>query len=153
MHTISLDSAMQLTGLSKRTLWRRVSFAPYPTRRESHAGSRTLIAIETIEADLPAPLEPGDDAIIAQADQGDAEAQNDVAMMLMEAERYDLAIHWLRLASEQEYPDAMHWLGRCYISGRGLDRDEAIGLDWIRRAAHKGHIISQRQVERLGHER
>ena len=150
MHTISLDTAMQLTGLSKRSLWRRVSSASYPTQRESHAGSRTLIAIEAIEADLPAPLEPGDEAIIARADQGDAEAQNDVAMILMEANRYDLALHWLRLAAEQEYPDAMHWLGRCYIEGNGLERDEISGLKWIRRAADNGHIISQQQLKSLG---
>jgi hypothetical protein len=150
MHTISLDTAMQLTGLSRRTLWRRVSSAPYPTHRESHAGSRTLIAIETIEADLPAPLEPGDDAIIARADQGDPEAQNDVAMILMEANRYDLALHWLHLAADQEYPDAMHWLGRCHIEGNGVEKDEAQGLAWLRKAAERGHVISQRQVEAVG---
>ena len=150
MHTISLDTAMQITGLSKRTLWRRVSSAPYPTQRESHAGSRTLIAIEAIEADLPTQLEPGDDVIIARADQGDAEAQNDVAMILMEAERYDLALHWLGLAADQEYPDALHWLGRCYIEGKGVERDEISGLRWIHRAADKGHIISQRQLQSLG---
>lgn len=150
MHTVSIDTAMQLTGLSRRTLWRRVSSAPYPTQRESHAGSRTLIAIEAIQADLPAPLQPGDDAIMARADQGDPEAQNDVAMILMEANRHDLALHWLRLAAAQDYADAMHWLGRCYISGNGVEKDEAQGLAWLRKAAERGHVISQRQVEAVG---
>lgn len=70
-------------------------------------------------------------------------------MILMGVERYDLAIHWLRLAAAQSYPDAMHWLGRCYISGKGMDLDEKEGLAWIRRAAEHGHIISQKQIEAL----
>lgn len=36
----------------------------------------------------------------------------------------------------------MHLLGRCYIDGNGLQRDENIGIMWIAKAATLGHLIS-----------
>ncbi|SEQ34631.1 Sel1 repeat-containing protein [Ectothiorhodospira magna] len=66
--------------------------------------------------------------------------------MLLEARRPDLALHWLQAAADQHYPDAMHWLGRCHISGEGVPKDEMLGLSWLQRAAALGHVISQRQM-------
>ncbi|SFM52089.1 Sel1 repeat-containing protein [Ectothiorhodospira mobilis] len=150
MRTIRLNTAMLLTGLSKRSLWRRVSTSPYPTRRESHGGSRTLLAIDTILSDLPVDLDAEDLSVVERADRGDAEAQNDVALILMQAQRPDLAVGWLRLAAQEAYPEAMYWLGRCHVAGQGVDRDEEAGLEWIRRAAARGHVIAQRQMAALG---
>jgi hypothetical protein len=107
------------------------------------------VPLACIREDIPTALESGDEEIFVRADRGDPEAQNDVAMIFMEEERYDLALPWLQKAADQVYSDAMHWLGRCYVSGHGVEKDEALGLNWIRRAADNGHVISQRQMESL----
>ncbi|MCG5513135.1 tetratricopeptide repeat protein [Ectothiorhodospira shaposhnikovii] len=145
---ISLDTAERLTGLSRRSLRRRLA-TEMPRQERSDAVDRGCIPLAAVRADIPAALQPEDDEVIIRADQGEAEAQNDVALILMDADRYDLAIHWLRLAARQEYPDAMHWLGRCYVSGQGVDKDEQEGMAWIRRAAEHGHVISQAQVRAM----
>lgn len=152
MPTISLETAERLTGLSRRTLWRRVARGVFKGfgRQESVHGHGPRISLAVVLEDIPATLEPGDEDIFLRADQGDPEAQNDVGLIFMEEERYDLALPWLQLAAEQEYPDAMHWVGRCYIAGHGVDKDDNLGLSWIKRAAKKGHLISQRQIESLG---
>ncbi|WP_412852273.1 tetratricopeptide repeat protein [Ectothiorhodospira shaposhnikovii] len=152
MPSITLESAIQLTGLSRRTLWRRI--ATGTVRRLGRTGGRgpghARIELELIRGDIPLPdLEDEDLQVIQQADAGDPAARHDVALMLMEAGCQELAIHWLTAAANQQYPDAMHWLGRCHITGEGVPRDEALGLSWIRRAAERGHFISRYQIEAL----
>jgi len=37
----------------------------------------------------------------------------------------------------------MQWLGHCYINGRGVPKDEHLGIMWIAKAAAQGHVIAQ----------
>ncbi|MCG5501894.1 tetratricopeptide repeat protein, partial [Ectothiorhodospira lacustris] len=137
MHEVTLDTAEQLTGLSRRSLRRRLGIGMMRQARLANLG-RGYVPLACIREDIPTTLTPDDEEVIVRADRGDAEAQNDVALLFMEVERYDLALPWLRKAAAQEYPDAMHWLGRCYVSGHGVEKDEAQGLEWLRRAGGGG---------------
>lgn len=40
----------------------------------------------------------------------------------------------------------MCWLGRCYLTGQGIDRNHDLGLMWLTHAAVKGHPIARAWV-------
>jgi len=49
---------------------------------------------------------------------------------------------WKR-AAEKGIPEGQILLGRCYLEGIGVHKDEAVGASWIRKAAEKGHVEAQ----------
>lgn len=49
---------------------------------------------------------------------------------------------WLHCADKLKYPPAMHNLARCFIDGRGVERNEHAAVSWYRRAADEGYIPS-----------
>ncbi len=84
--------------------------------------------------------------LIADADQGMAEAQNDLAIILLQEEQSPGAFTLFKAAAEQDYPDAMHWLYQCYQNGIGIERDENLAMMWLNKAADHGHKIAKLQV-------
>ena len=91
-------------------------------------------------------VEPELAELIADADQGKAEAQNDLAITLLQEERSSAAFTLFNAAAEQDYPDAMHWLYQCYQNGIGIARDEKQAMMWLNKAADYGHKIAKLQV-------
>jgi TPR repeat protein len=67
-----------------------------------------------------ASLEPKDLPVLESADAGDAEAQNDLALIFLSNGKHKDAIYWLELAAKQDYAIAMHGRGRCHIDGNWL---------------------------------
>ncbi|MCV2216544.1 hypothetical protein [Thauera sp. Sel9] len=53
---------------------------------------------------------------------------------------------WFEAAARQDYPEGMHWLGRCLIAGQGVAVDEKRGIDCIARAANRGHPTARRMM-------
>jgi TPR repeat protein len=43
----------------------------------------------------------------------------------------------------------MQWLGHCYINGKGVQKDENLGVMWLAKAAALGHVIAQGQMNGL----
>lgn len=84
--------------------------------------------------------------LIANADQGSAEAQNDLGITLLKEERPSGAFALFQDAAAQDYPDAMHWLYHCYSKGIGTERNESLAMMWLNKAAAHGHKISKLQV-------
>jgi TPR repeat protein len=107
------------------------------------------VALEALADDIGVELTDEALGLIQLADKGQAEAQTDIAILFMESGLSGKAVYWLRAAAEQGYGDAMHLLGKCYLSGQGVDRDEREGLSWIRRAATGGHLIACAQMQAL----
>ena len=87
---------------------------------------------------------------ILPADAGEAVAQCELGLILIEHQRPERAVCWLELAAAQGHADAMQWLGKLHARGEGVERDEAQAIEWIKHAAAHGHLIAQRQVEELG---
>jgi hypothetical protein len=46
-------------------------------------------------------------------------------------------------------PNAMRYLGVCYVNGLGVPADRAEGLKWYRRAAAAGSAAAQRDLQAL----
>jgi len=142
---ISVEAAAALTDLSRRTLWRRIGGGALP-RGKDDARGRAMIELEAVLPFVTLPLEQSDLALIEKADAGAAEAQNDVAMILMGAGRHRGAVYWLDRATQQDYPDAMHLLASCYFVGTGVGKDEHLGIMWLAKAAASGHLIAREQM-------
>lgn len=150
MDFINLSTAISLTGLSKRTLWRRI--ADGALRTEVSAVSAPSVSPQTRvcldDALKLSPLELGADdwALILAADGGEAEAQCDLGLLLLGQGRAEDALGWFEAAARQDYPEGMHWLGRCLIAGQGVAVDEKRGIDCIARAANRGHPTARRMM-------
>ena len=95
------------------------------------------------------PMASDDLAFVLRADAGDAEAQNDIGQLFSTVGKYEAALYWLQQAAQQGNPDAMQWLGRCYLSGEGVPKDDNLGIMWIAKAAACGHVIAKTQMDAL----
>ena len=145
---ISIDTASAITEISRRTWWRRISTGEV-TRVTDDARGRAMLLWSEVEPNICVPIEPEDKQFILLADAGDVEAQDDIGQLFLMSEKYQAAIYWFQQAAQQNNPDAMQWLGHCYINGKGVPKDENLGMMWIANAAALGHVIAQGQMKGL----
>lgn len=148
MKFISLDAALSLIDRSERTLWRMA--AEGTAHKEIRNGS-AMFLLDSIKPHFCIPFTDEDFERLNAALDGDAAAQTDVALTFLNQNKPNQAIYWLDLAVQQNFPDAMNFLGRCYIEGNGVGKDEQTGIVWITKAAALGHVISKAQVKRLSY--
>ena len=92
MQFISLPAAITLTELSERTFWRK--FADGSLARETVNG-KAMISFDLIKPHLCLALSPEDLSVLASAVAGDAEAQNEMALIFLTNEKPKNAIYWL----------------------------------------------------------
>ena len=148
MDFISVDATIAITALSRRTWWRRISQGIVSRVSDDERGRAMLILAEVVPHSC-IPLEPDDLALIVRADTGHADAQSDIGQLFSIAGKHESALYWLLQAVRQDHPDAMQWLGSCYLRGAGVPRDENLGLMWIAKAASHNHVIAQAQINAL----
>lgn len=132
---ISLDSAVLLATVSRRTLWRRVQDGQIGRCGTDERG-RALLALEDLrpllcirldedtdagrlvgEGEAERLAEVSDAARLVEADRGNAEAQNELGILCLEQAQAGVALHWFNLAAAQNHADAMHHLSRLYLHG------------------------------------
>jgi len=146
--TISIDTASAITDLSRRTWWRRIS-AEKVTRVKNDDRGRTVLLWEEVAPHMPVAMTPENKALVLLADAGDADAQNDLGQLFLVSGKPHAAFYWFALAAQQNNADAMQWLGHCYVNGKGVAKDENMGVMWIAKAAALGHVIAQGQMQGL----
>ena len=146
---ISVESAIVMTEQSRRTWWRRIA-AGEVTRVADDARGRAMLSWPNVVPKLCVPMNSVDLSFALRADAGEADAQNDIGQLFLNAGKHAAALYWLRMAAQQDNADAMQCLGRCYLNGQGLPKDENLGLMWIAKAAAYGHVIAQAQMKSLG---
>ena len=145
---INIEAAALVTQLSKRTLWRRLSEGQI-TRQVNDSEGRTMLTFEDLVPMLCIPMAPEEQSLVVEAAVGEADAQNDLALLFLDAGKPDLGLPWLTLAADQGHPDAMHNLSKLYIQGNGTPRNDSLGLMWLAKAASLGHIIAGEQITAL----
>jgi uncharacterized protein len=145
----SLAAAVHLTGQSERTIRRRIAGGLLTKIPDVAGDNRTMINFIDIAEQLIVPFSDEELQIVKNADLGDADAQNDTGLVFLAKSRLESAVAWFELAAKQGHPDAMHWLGKCYLEGNGVARNDDLGLMWIAKAAAAGHAIAQAQTEAL----
>lgn len=148
MNSISLDALIAITEKSRRTWWRRIAEGVVH-RVNDDARGRAMLSWGEVLPHICIPMTPEDLAFVLRADAGDAEAQNDIGQLFSIAGKYEAALYWLQQAAQQGNPDAMQWLGRCYLSGEGVPKDENLGIMWIAKAASNGHVIAKFQMNAM----
>ena len=149
---VSIDTAALMMDLSKRTLWRRLSAGTLQRHSMDERG-RVMLALADIAelfcvqlSDKPAEGGGNDRALLIEADKGDSAAQNDVALLLLEQNRPDIALQWFLLAAQQQHADAMHYLSELYQQGLGVERCENTAMLWRAKAASQKHLIADAQM-------
>jgi TPR repeat protein len=89
----------------------------------------------------------GLNALEAQADQGDAEAQFGLGVQYGSAIGVGLdfaqAARWYRRAAEQDHALAQYNLGLMFARGQGMLPDDAAAAEWMRKAADGGDAGGQ----------
>ena len=148
MEAISVDAAIVITGRSRRTWWRRIAEGVV-CRADDDARGRAMLSWNEVLPHICIPMTSEDLAFVLRADAGDAEAQNDIGQLFSIAGKYDAALYWLQQAAQQGHPDAMQWLGRCYLSGEGVPKDNHLGIMWMAKAASHGHVIAKSQMNAM----
>lgn len=148
MKFVPLETAMLLTDRSERTLWRMMSDG---LMLKKVLNGRVVLSLDSLKPHFCTPFSDEDYKLLDSAIDGDAASQTDVALIFMSKGKSRLAIYWLSLAVQQNFPDAMSILGRCYIEGDGVDKDEKTGIVWLTKAAALGHAISKAQAKELGY--
>lgn len=149
MQHVSLQAAATLTEWSERTLRRRIAEGRLKCAGDNKAHYKTMICFEAIKQDVCIDLDADDIELIQNADAGNAKAQNDLALLFLENNKPKSAVYWLELAAKQHYTDAMHMLGRCYLEGKGLAKDNNLAIMWIAKAASLGHPIAFAQIRSI----
>ena len=145
---LSVKTYTNLTGLSERTIRRYISMSTIDFISDS-TKHKTLIALSEVKKNSPIPLTNEDITLITQADEGDACAQNDLALLFLEHSKSSIAIYWLSLSAKQDFSDAMQLLGQCYATGNGVTKDSNQAIMWISKAAALGHILASKQMEAI----
>jgi TPR repeat protein len=148
MKIISLDAAAVISNWSRRTWWRRITEGTVQRAADDVRG-RAMLPWSAVEARLAIPFTGEDLEVLAKADLGDAEAQNDIGQLFAIAGRHESALYWIKQAAQQEDPDAMQWLGRAYAAGEGVSKDDNLAIMWLAKAAAHGHVIAQAQIRNL----
>ncbi len=149
MQHVSLQAAATLTEWSERTIRRRLADGRLKCAADNGAHYKTMICFDSIKRDVCITLDPEDIELITNADSGNAKAQNDLALLFLEHNKPKSAVYWLELAAKQQDTDAMHMLGRCYLEGKGLAKDENLAIMWIAKAASLGHPIALAQIRSI----
>lgn len=148
MTGISVESAIALTDLSRRTWWRRISDGQV-SRVADDARGRAMLAWSDVQPHICVPMGADELALVLRADAGDAEAQNDLGQLFLNAGKHKAAHYWFGQAAQQDNADAMQWLGFCYVTGSGVAKDDHLGIMWLAKAAAHGHVIAQAQIDGL----
>src|SRR5208337_1838542 len=112
-----------------------------------------LLLLLWVGAATPLPGQPTDaerkqfEAVKAKADQGDSEAQLELASRYASgngvAKDLVKSAKWLRKAADQGLARAQCRLGLIYANGDGVKPDKVEGARWLQRAAEQGLAEAQ----------
>lgn len=77
-----------------------------------------------------------------RAHAGDSDARFALGELFRDVGAYAPAMDWFRLAADQGHHGAAYEVGLSYLKGRGVARNEAGGVVWIRRAIVGAHAAA-----------
>jgi TPR repeat protein len=118
------------------------------------AGTLLLAACNWAHATDATTAIPPSTTLQQQAAAGDAEAQAKLGLELIKSTNpadQSAAVEWFRKSAAQGNTDGEWNLGDAYVSGKGIGRDTATGLEWMRKSLSNGvanHIFEYAMLQR-----
>jgi len=91
-----------------------------------------------------------ENALLAKAEQGDANAQYELACHCRSKGNSDDAIRWYKQSAEIGYAQAQLALGLLYKEGEIIEKNLTQAVDWFKKAADQG--LSEAHYELIGRE-
>ncbi|MBQ7590696.1 MAG: sel1 repeat family protein [Verrucomicrobia bacterium] len=89
----------------------------------------------------------------ADAERGDADAQNNLAVCYALGDGIEKnlaeAVKWYRDSAEQGNKYAQSNLAFCYLDGRGIEKDEEEAAWWFSKSAGQGYKTAQLELDKL----
>lgn len=143
---ITIDTLAKFLGKSERTAWRLVSDNLIKT---VIVAGKTKVELDDVRSYFDQNIKHLTDELIERCDLGDAAAETDIAVELLELGNYKGALIWLNSAVNKDHPDALQILGDLNIKGVGTEQDHTKGIMLISKAATLGHHIAIAQMESL----
>jgi TPR repeat protein len=146
-----------LTGKSVRTVQRWISDGEIPSipsgsEQTGTNVTKAMLDITSLASHIPIPLTDDTITAILRAESGEVEGMNSVGLYFYEAGQYKIAVVWFDAAAKKGHADAMEWLSICYINGTGVEKNHALGVQWLGKAAALGHLIAKVKLQALGFE-
>lgn len=79
---------------------------------------------------------------------GDVPANFYLARLLVGQKDYRKAFTYFSAAADLGHVPSIYWLGRSYLTGRGVDRDVSKAERYLKDAMDKGHLYARRDYHR-----
>ena len=153
---VSTQTAALLTGRSVRTVhnWLESGVILGKNAQAAHipGGLMRRIDLSSIAANVPTKMTDDFLECVRQADIGDADGMNNVGTYFYGSKEFKIAVGWFEAAAKKGHADAMEWLSICYINGTGIEKNHALGVQWLGKAADLGHRIAKAKLQALGFE-
>ena len=146
MESVSVKTYANLMDVSERTVRRYISMSTIIFFTDT-VKNRVLVSMTEVKKNSLIPLSTADIDLIMKADDGDAAAQNDLALLFLEHSKPSMAMYWLTLAAKQNNSDAMQLLGDCYATGHGVEKDINEAILWVSKAATLGSVLALKQIK------
>jgi len=116
------------------------SDTPAPPPTAIHPDEKTLLRSEDSKLN----------ELIEKAQSGETDAQNQLGYFYYAGQfveqDYDLAMHWLKKASDKNNMLASYWIATMYRDGKGVEQNDEQALHYYRLAAELGDDVSQAMV-------
>lgn len=82
--------------------------------------------------------------ILEKANEGDANAQMQYAILLHDAKKYAEAKEWLEASAEQGVSFSQYILALYYLEGLAVKKDYKTGIKWLGKAAERGNASAKK---------
>lgn len=153
---VSTQTAALLTGKSVRTVhnWLESGVILGKDMQAAHipGGLMRRIDLSSIAANVPTEMTDAFLECVRQADAGNADGRNNVGTCFYRSKEYKIAVGWFEAAAKNGHADAMELLSMCYINGIGVEKNHALGIQWLGKAAALGHSVAKAKLQALGFE-
>ncbi|MHB1266565.1 MAG: tetratricopeptide repeat protein [Acidithiobacillus ferriphilus] len=158
---VNTQIAALLTGKTIRTInnWlesgvikgSRVSMANLPAgvMWEINIDSLTPYIQLTLTDEIREYIIQADVKVHSNTKVNEATAMVIVGTYFYKAQIYKIAADWFEAAAKKGNIDAMELLATCYLKGVGVEKDPAMGVQWLGKAASLGHSIARVKVREL----
>ncbi|AEM47699.1 Sel1 domain protein repeat-containing protein [Acidithiobacillus ferrivorans SS3] len=153
---ISTQTAALLAGKSVRTINNWLESGSISGKRvhaeRGPGGLMWKIDLSSMAAYIPMEMADACVQKIMQAEEGDADGMNHVGTYFYAANACKIAADWFEAAAKKGHADAMEWLSICYLNGIGVEKNHALGIQWLGKAAALGHSVAKAKLRALGFE-